>query len=254
MKRRAIAPPNDMLQTERVPTGIVGLDHVIEGGLPKGRSFLITGEPGTGKTIFALQFLVEGLKRGEKGIYVTADESPVDLLEQAASLGWDLEPRVEAKELAILNAGAYLSAPSGSGRERQIDVQKAVADLASFVGQIGAKRLVLDPAGPFVLLRDSNARIQDQTRLLIKLLRSSMQTTNVLTSYAVPRTGERSMHGIEEYLVAGAVVLELIWQNGALARSLIVEKMRCTDVKPTQLGFDVIKGQGIVIQPPARPL
>jgi KaiC/GvpD/RAD55 family RecA-like ATPase len=81
-----------------------------------------------------------------------------------------------------------------------------------------------------------------------------MQTTNVLTSYAVPRTGERSMHGIEEYLVAGAVVLELIWQNGALARSLIVEKMRCTDVKPTQLGFDVIKGQGIVIQPPARPL
>jgi KaiC/GvpD/RAD55 family RecA-like ATPase len=62
------------------------------------------------------------------------------------------------------------------------------------------------------------------------------------------------MHGIEEYLVAGAVVLELIWQNGALARSLIVEKMRCTDVKPTQLGFDVIKGQGIVIQPPARPL
>jgi len=241
-----------MLQTERVPTGIVGLDNLIEGGLPKGRSILVTGEPGTGKTIFALQFLVEGLKRGEKGIYVTADESPMDVLEQAASLGWDLEPRVDAKELAILNAGTYLSSLPGAGRERHVDVQKAVGDLAAFVNQVGAKRMVLDPAGPFVLLRDSAARIQDQTRLLIKLLRTSAQTTNVLTSYAVPRTGERSMHGIEEYLVAGAIVLEMIWKNESLVRTLIVEKMRCTDVKPVQLEFDITKQAGITLQPPGH--
>lgn len=243
-----------MLQTERVPTGIAGLDPLIEGGLPKGRSILITGEPGTGKTIFALQFLVEGLNRGEKGIYVAADESPMDVLEQAASLGWDLEPRVENKELAILNAATYLASLPGAGKERQIDVQKAVGDLASYVNQIGAKRLVLDPAGPFVLLRDTTARIQDQTRLLIKLLRSSTQTTNVLTSYAVPRTGERGMHGIEEYLVAGAIVLEMIWKDGLLARSLIVEKMRCTAVKPMQLEFDIVKQQGIVVQPSTAAL
>jgi circadian clock protein KaiC len=238
-----------MLQTDRVPTGILGLDPTIEGGLPKGRSILITGEPGTGKSIFALQFLVEGLKRNEKCIFVTADEGPMDILEQAASMGWDLEPHVDKKDLAILNAGAYLSSFPGAGKERHIDVQKAVHDLAGFVNQLGAQRLVLDPAGPFVLLRDSSVRMQDQTRLLIKMLRSSLQTTNVLTSYAVPRTGERSMHGMEEYLVAGAVVLEMIWKDGQLVRSLIVEKMRCTNVKPTQLEFDIVKGQGIVIQP-----
>ena len=77
-----------------------------------------------------------------------------------------------------------------------------------------------------------------------------MQSTNILTSYAVPRTGERSMHGIEEYLVAGAIVLEMIWKDGGLARSLVVEKMRCTNVKPTQLEFDILKGQGIVIESP----
>jgi circadian clock protein KaiC len=237
-----------MIQTERVPTGIEGLDQTIEGGLPKGRSILVTGEPGTGKTIFALQFLFEGLKRGEKCMFVTADEGPMDVLEQAASLGWDLERYTDTKELSILNAGAYLSSLPGAGKERHVDVQKAVSDLAAFVNQIGVQRVVLDPAGPFVMLRDSAVRIQDQTRMLIKMMRSSMKSTNVLTSYAVPRTGERSMHGIEEYLVAGAIVLEMIWQDGRLARSLIVEKMRCTDVKPTQLEFEIHKGQGIVIQ------
>jgi circadian clock protein KaiC len=238
-----------MIKTERVPTGIEGLDQTIEGGLPKGRSILVTGEPGTGKTIFALQFLYEGLKRGEKCMFVTADEGPMDVLEQAASLGWDLERYTDNKELSILNAGTYLSSLPGAGKERHVDVQKAVSDLAAFVNQIGVERLVLDPAGPFVMLRDTAVRIQDQTRLLVKMLRSSMKSTNVLTSYAVPRTGERSMHGIEEYLVAGAIVLEMIWQDGHLARSLIVEKMRCTDVKPTQLEFDIQKNQGIVIQP-----
>ena len=240
-----------MLHTERTTSGIAGLDPLIEGGFPKGRSILLTGEPGTGKSMFALQFLVEGLKRNEKCIFVTADEEPIDILEQGASMGWDLERYVENKDLAILNAGLYLSSFPGAGRERHIDVQKAVSDLAGFVNRLGATRLALDPAGPFVLLRDSGIRIQDQTRLLVKLLRTSVPTTNILTSYAVPRTGERTMHGIEEYLVAGAIVLEMIWKDGALARSLIVEKMRCTDVKPTQLEFDIIKGQGITIRPPA---
>jgi circadian clock protein KaiC len=236
-----------MIQTERVSTGIVGLDPLLEGGFPKGRSILVTGDPGTGKSIFALQFLHEGLRRGEKVIFVTADESPMDIIEQAASMDWDMEPHIERKEMTILNAGTYLSSLSGGGQERHVDVQKAISDLAGFVNRIGAERLVLDPAGPFVLIRDSHIRIQDQTRLLIKLLRSSMKTTNLLTSYAVPRTGERSMHGIEEYLAAGAIVLEMIWQDGELARSMIVEKMRYTNVKPKQLEFDIVKGQGIVL-------
>jgi len=237
-----------MIQTERVTTGIPGLDPILEGGYPKGRSILVTGDPGTGKTIFALQFLVEGLARGEKGIYVAADEGPADILEQGASLGWDLEKHIEQKELAILNAGTYLSSLSGAGKERQIDIYKAIGDLAGFVNRLEAKRLVLDPAGPFVLLRDTAMRIQDQTRLLIKLLRTSMPTTNILTSYGVPRTGERTLHGIEEYLVAGAIILEMIWKDGQLARSLVVEKMRCTDVKPAQHEFEIVRGRGLTLE------
>ena len=103
-----------MIQTERVPTGIVGLDPLLEGGFPKGRSILITGEPGTGKTIFALQFLHEGIKRGEKGAFVTADESPMDVIEQAASLGWDFERYMQNQQLAILNAAGHFSSLPGA--------------------------------------------------------------------------------------------------------------------------------------------
>ena len=238
-----------MIQIDRVPTGVPGLDPLIEGGFPKGRSILVTGEPGTGKTIFALQFLAEGLARGEKAIYVAADEPPFDIVDQAASMGWDFEKYVEKKDLAILNAGTYLTSLPGAGKDRQVDIHKAINDLASFVNRLDAKRLVLDPAGPFVLIRDSVTRIQDQTRLLMKLLRTTMQTTNVLTSYAVPRTGERSMHGIEEYLVAGAIVLEMIWTEHRFTRCLVVEKMRCTDVNPAEHRFDIIKGRGLVVEP-----
>ena len=234
-----------MIQTERVPTGVVGLDPLLEGGFPKGRSILITGEPGTGKTILALQFLREGIKRGEKGVFVTADESPMDVIEQAASLGWDFEPYVQNQQLAILNAAGHFN--SLSSAQRQIDMHKAVGDLAGFVNQFGAQRLVLDPASPFVLARDSAARIQNQTRSLIQRLRASLPTTNLLTSYAAPGTAERSVHGVEEYLVAGAIVLEMIWKGGDFARSLIVEKMRYTNIKPHQLEFDIVKGEGVVL-------
>jgi KaiC/GvpD/RAD55 family RecA-like ATPase len=69
----------------------------------------------------------------------------------------------------------------------------------------------------------------------------------MLTSYATPRTGERFMHGIEEYLVAGAIVLEMVWAQNEFTRSLVVEKMRCTNVKPAQIEFEIIKGQGVVL-------
>src|ERR1043166_4159914 len=75
-----------MLQTARTTTGIGRLDQLLEGGFPRGRSFLVTGEPGTGKSIFALQFIAEGLKHGERCIFVTADEEPAHVLEKAASV------------------------------------------------------------------------------------------------------------------------------------------------------------------------
>src|SRR5581483_3157762 len=70
------------------------------------------------KTVFGLQFLVSGLMEKEKGLYVAIDEKPADVIEQAASLGWDLAPFIESKEFLILDASAYFNARASDGQSR----------------------------------------------------------------------------------------------------------------------------------------
>ncbi|MEK7209823.1 MAG: ATPase domain-containing protein, partial [Candidatus Binatota bacterium] len=171
---------------KRVSTGIPGLDPLIEGGFPQGKSFLITGEAGTGKTIFCIQFILKGLLEGEKAVYVAVDEKPSDILEEAASLGWDLLKFIEQKDLLILDASPLFSSRMGSGKEKEVDVQKTVGDLASYVKRMGAARVVIDPVGPLILSRDSSARAQEHVRTLVHSLQDNMGTTNLLTSYSIP--------------------------------------------------------------------
>jgi circadian clock protein KaiC len=104
------------MKNKRIPTGILELDQLIEGGLRSGKTYLVVGQPGTGKTVFALQFLLHGLMNKEKGLYVAIDEKPGDVVEQAASLGWDLAPFIESKEFLILDASAYFGARAAEGR------------------------------------------------------------------------------------------------------------------------------------------
>src|SRR4051794_7982834 len=78
-------------KTPTAATGVAGLDTILGGGLPKGRMYLVQGDPGVGKTTLALQFLMEGRRRGERGLYVTLGETRVELEEVALSHDWTLD-------------------------------------------------------------------------------------------------------------------------------------------------------------------
>ena len=87
---------NYLASVQKLPTGIEGFDDVCQGGLPIGRSTLISGTSGTGKTVFSLNFLYNGIRQfDEPGIFVTFEESPLDILRNAASFGWNLQEMVE---------------------------------------------------------------------------------------------------------------------------------------------------------------
>jgi KaiC/GvpD/RAD55 family RecA-like ATPase len=230
---------------KRISTGIADLDPLIEGGLREGKSYLVIGEPGTGKTVFGLQFLVTGLMEKEKGLYVAIDEKPADVVEEAVSLGWDLAPFIESREFLILDASAYFSTRISEGANRGVDVERVVADLRNYVTRMGASRVVIDPVGPLLFNRDAATRALDQARMLLYGLQANLNTTNLLTTYAVERNG----HGIEEYLVAGTFVLDLERTHGRYKRTLAIEKMRSTALAPAQYPFSIVQDRGIVLQP-----
>ena len=236
------------MDKQRVSTGIPGLDPLIEGGFPAGKSYLITGESGTGKSIFCMQFVLKGLMEGEKAVYVAVDEKPADILEEAGSLGWDLMKYFEQKDLLILDASPYFTARMGAGKEKEVDVQKTVGDLASYVKRMGATRVVIDPVGPLILSRDSMYRAQEHIRTLVHSLQDNMGTTNLFTSYPMGSGGGVDQ-GAEEFLVSGVVVLSVARMQNRLARTLLVRKMRGTSIDLIEHQFNIVREKGIVLKP-----
>jgi circadian clock protein KaiC len=232
------------MKSRRVATGVPGLDPLIEGGFPAGKTYLLTGAAGTGKSIFCLQFLLKGLADGEKAVYVSVDEKPNDILEHAASLGWDAGKYVKDKQLLILDASAYFIARAGA-RDKDLDVQKTAADLAGYVKNMEAARVVIDPAGPFVMQGDSATHAQENMRMLVHSLEENVNSTNLLTSYALNSSGT----DVEEYLVEGVLALAISRSQERIVRTLAIRKMRGTAIDLTEYPFTIKKPKGIVLSP-----
>jgi circadian clock protein KaiC len=249
------------MKNQRVSTGITGLDSQLMGGFIKGRSYVVLGDAGTGKTTACIQFLLSGLTQGEKALYITVDERPTEIMESAASLDWDFQSYTQDKSLVILDASPYFSGRAGAASDKGVDLQKIVSDLAGYANRIGATRLVIDPVTPMILA-DSPSRVQDQARSFIHLVHSQLNTTNLFTAHYSSRAPDPTF-GIEEFLVSGAFHLETTPVNGGFARKLTVRKMRGTPIDPSEYWFAITSGKGIVLteapeqsaaaQEPVRP-
>ena len=87
----------------RMPTGIEGLDNLMGGGFQRDKVYLISGEAGTGKTIFCLQYVLAGIRKGENAAYISLDEKPRHLVEDAESLGWDLKRMIKSSSFWMLH-------------------------------------------------------------------------------------------------------------------------------------------------------
>jgi KaiC/GvpD/RAD55 family RecA-like ATPase len=238
---------NGISLAKRISTGVAGLDGLLEGGFLSGRSYLVTGDAGTGKTTACMQFLMAGLKQGERSVYVTVDERPAEILQAAGSLDWDLQTHVQEKTLVILDASPYFSGRAGAIGGKEIDLTKFVTDLAGYANKLEATRLAIDPITPLILSAAEAFHVQENARALIHLLQTNLTTTNLLTSHLPARGIHDSTQGIEEFLAAGVIVLSVSQANERLVRSLGIKKMRGTAVDPCELLFNIAKGKGMVL-------
>jgi circadian clock protein KaiC len=231
---------------ERVPTGVEGLDNLIGGGLRQGKSYLISGETGTGKTTFSMEFLMKGLELGESGVYVTVDEKPGDLIEDAKSFGFEITKGLDQKKIQILDYSAHFDQIREKGTD--IDVRKIVGDLNKYIRQIGAKRLVIDPIAPFVVKEEKMWEVRSYIRSLFYAL-DGLGTTTLLGSAIPTGTSSLSQFGVEEFYASGVIVLSIVRSDKMRPRRImVVRKMRGSAHTLEPYVYEFEHGKGIVIQ------
>ena len=230
----------------KVKTGIPGMDEVLHGGIPERNVVLLSGGPGTGKSIFSQQFLWNGLQMGEPGIYVTLEEHPVQVRENMAQFGWDLGKYEDEGLFAMVDAFT-----SGIGKSKEYekyivhdltDIREFVDVLRTAVKDIGAKRVVVDSVTTLYINKPAMAR---GVVMQLKRVLAGLGVTSILVSQI--SVGERGFGGPGvEHGVDGIIRLDLDEIDGELKRSLIVWKMRGTIHSMRRHPFE-ITDEGIIV-------
>jgi len=233
---------------EIVETGVYGLDELIGGGFIRGRTYLVAGETGTGKTIFALNYVLHGIRRGEPGVYLLVDEDYQHFLDGARSFGWDLEELVKRNMLSIVTIlPDFLERVKGRPVETIVD--SIVGNLEEEVLRINAKRLVIDPIAPLVVDEDNVSLMREYVRSLLINIEKKLQVTTLITSEIPTGTLRLSRFDVEEFLASGVLVLALRRLGGKFVRTIWVRKMRWRPAAPAEYIFDIVPGRGIVVYP-----
>ncbi|MDB4871400.1 MAG: putative circadian clock protein KaiC, partial [Gemmatimonadales bacterium] len=130
---------------EKLQTGISSLDIIAKGGLPKNRTTLISGTAGSGKTVFAIQFLAAGIERGENGVFVTFEESATDVRANMRSFGWDLAAWEQQGKLTFVDASPDpdIDTVEAGG----FDLGALIARVQNAVKKVNASRVSVDSLG-----------------------------------------------------------------------------------------------------------
>jgi len=220
--------------SERAPTGVAGLDEMLGGGLPRASATVVQGGTGTGKTLLAMHFLLEGTRRGEAGIHFTMEETPDQLRGITQGFGWDLRPLERRKLLTLAYVSPVeLSTDAFLNRARQQ------------IQHLGARRAVLDSLTSMALGVASERRFRELVYAMTKHFRA-LGVTLQMNMEIAELLGSAQISGYGVSFAADNVIqLKYVEVNGGLDRGIFVLKARgvrhATEVRAMRLGADGIK-------------
>ena len=228
----------------RVQVGIPGFDELVHGGLPKGRSTLLAGSTGTGKTVFGLQFLAAGAANGEAGVLVTFAERPEDLIENAASFGWDLDGLVRDRRLVIVDATPtprpWSAAPSISAGSRRGSPARSMRSAAT--------RLFLDPIDALFEEFSGVAEVRRAFAAMLRALRP-LGATTLIAAERPSEDDQFTSYGAEEFVVDNVILLRNVRATERRRRTVEVLKLRGADHYKGEFPFVIDPNAGIEIVP-----
>ena len=227
----------------KAPTGISGLDEVTSGGLPLGRPTLVCGPAGCGKTLLAMEFLVRGITEfGERGVFVAFEESVDELVQNVASLGFDLQQLRDDGLLAM----DHIKLTSGDLEETGAwDLEGLFVRLGAAIDEVGATRVVLDTLETLFGAFDNAAILRSELRRLFDWLKER-GVTAVIT--AERGDGSLTRYGIEEYVSDCVIVLDHRVSEQTSTRRLRVLKYRGTLHGTNEYPF-LIGASGVTVLP-----
>lgn len=201
----------------KTKSGILGLDPLLDGGILKNNVYLLSGPAGAGKSIFSLQFLIEGVKIGENGVLLSLEESPEVFRVQAKNFGWPLEEYEKSGKIGIIKVGP---------RELKNFVDHFDVQIEDLLKRINAKRFVIDSLTPFSMMFKDDYKKREVLYRLIQIL-SEKDVTTLLMSEAASaeiKRGRLSEDGLLEFLADGVFVLDYYRDNDRYVRELSIIK------------------------------
>lgn len=234
------------IDIERLPTGVKGLDEILRGGIPRGFVVAVVGEPGTGKTVFCIHFIGKGLEMGDKGIYVTTEESRESIIRQASMFNIDLRKHIDEGNLVIIDA--LMEEKGDPWSLRELDIEELLSKIIEAKKYLGYShaRLVIDSMSAFWLDKPAMAR---KYSYIVKRRLARWNMTIILTSQYAVTTSLGFGFGVE-HVADGIIRFRKSIIRGTLKRFLIVEKMRQTDHDKRVFLIDIIDGKGMVVLEP----
>lgn len=232
---------------EKLPTGVPGFDHITEGGLPKGRTTLVSGSSGSAKTVFACQFLTEGIRQaGENGVFVTFEESPQDIRRNMIGFGWDIA-RWEAD-----GCWAFVDASQQPDDETVItgeyDLGALLARIESAVRTVNAKRISMDSLGAIMTQLGDSAIVRHELFRIASAIKE-MGVTAVMTAERADEYGGIARYSVEEFVADNVVILRNVLEDENRRRTVEILKFRGTSHAKGEFPFTIIPRQGIVVIP-----
>ncbi|MEM3760517.1 MAG: ATPase domain-containing protein [Candidatus Bathyarchaeia archaeon] len=203
---------------QRVPTGIEGLDNLIEGGFLRGDVILVAGSSGSGKTIFSTQFIYYGaMHYGEKGVYATFEEDAKTLKRNMLKFGFDLEKLERQKAIKVID----LEALKGEGLSANIQF------ILDALDDIDGQRLVIDSLTAFLTACLEKFEYRSLMHLLYKMLKTQEITT--IMTCSVPMGVATLGIGVEEFVADSLILLENVVDGIELKTKFLIRKMRGTN-------------------------
>jgi circadian clock protein KaiC len=205
----------------RAATGVPGLDTILCGGLPRDRIYLVEGDPGVGKTTLALKFLLEGVRNGERVLYVTLSESEYEIRAIAESHGWMLDG-VDMFELSALDQQMKLEAQNTVFHASDVELTETTRALLAFVDKVGPQRVVFDSLSELRLLAQNPLRYRREV-LNLKQYFTGKHATVLLLDDRTSEPGDMQLQSLAHGVIS---MQQMAPDYGGDRRRIRIAKLR----------------------------